>query len=48
MQNKRIRLPKDYRRGGIVRRHIENNLRHYIIVTIIFLVRRYNWRFICK
>jgi hypothetical protein len=37
MQNKRIRT--NYRKSGIIRLHIENNFRHYVIVTILFLVR---------
>lgn len=46
MQNKRIK--RNYRQKGIIRLHIENNFRHYILVTIIFLVRCSIWSFINK
>lgn len=40
MQNKRIK--RNYSGRGVLRTHIENNLKNYIIVTIFFLVRSYN------
>lgn len=46
MQNKRIRVNSG--KKGIIRLHIENNLRHYIIVTVIFLIRSDNWCSIYK
>ena len=40
MQNKRISVNNG--KKGIIRLHIENNLRYYIIVTVIFLIRSDN------
>ena len=38
MQNKRIRRSKGNKGTGIIQKHIMNNLKNYIIITIIFLV----------
>jgi len=42
MQNKRIRKHREPSRSGIIQEHINNNLKDYIIVTIIFIVRSIN------
>lgn len=42
MQNKRIRKHRGVSRSGIIQEHINNNLKDYIIVTIIFIVRSIN------
>lgn len=39
MQNKRTRVQRNYEKRGILQTHVANNLKNYIIVTIIFLVR---------
>ena len=39
MQNKRIQKVISHEKKGIIHTHIENNLKNYIIVTVIFLIR---------
>jgi len=39
MQNKRIQKVLGKDKKGAIRTHIENNLKNYIIVTVIFLIR---------
>lgn len=48
MQNKRIGNTINRGKTSIIRTHIENNLRHYIIVTVIFLIRSCGWCAIYK
>ena len=38
MQNKRTKRARKTSRIGIIQTHIRNNLKNYVIVTIIFLV----------
>jgi len=37
MRNKRTRIQRNHEKIGVIQTHIKNNLRNYIIVTIIFL-----------
>lgn len=48
MQNKRIARIKGNEKKGLIRTHIENNLKNYLIVTLIFMVRSCRGCFICK
>ena len=41
MQNKRIVRARKNSEMGLLQNHIINNLRNYIIILIIFLVRNY-------
>lgn len=48
MQNKRTKRLANYRGRGIIQTHISNNLKNYVIVTIIFLIRSNTWSIIYK
>lgn len=37
MQNKRVRKDRTSERTGVIQSHINNNLKNYIIITVIFL-----------
>lgn len=38
MQNERTRKKTRTNKTGIIKKHIENNLKYYILVTIIFII----------
>ena len=39
MPNERTRIRRLSEKKGLIKTHIENNFRNYIIVSVIFLVR---------
>ena len=47
MQNKRT-TARNYKKTGIIQEHINNNIRNYIIITMIFLVRCDTWSIVYK
>ena len=48
MQNKRAREQRKNINKGIIKTHIENNFRNYLIVIAIFMVRSYSRCIMCK
>lgn len=48
MQNKRMRILEKRKKTGIIQTHIMNNLRNYVVITIIFLSRSNTWSTIYK
>lgn len=48
MQNERTKNERTISKHGIIQDHINNNLRNYIIITIIFIARGCDWSFIHK